>query len=494
MQFIVDNFELVTFTLSILVIISIFASKFSIRFGLPSLLIFLVIGMLAGSDGIGRIFFEDHKISQIIGIIALVYILFAGGLETNLQETTPIIKDGLILANLGVLLTALLMAFLAYYYLHFSFLEAFLLGSIVSSTDAASVFGLLRTTGIGLKGKLKPLLEFESGSNDTAAVILTTTSIQLLLNPQINYWGVALSVVLQISIGSLMGYFSGRLIAILLNRIGLEHEGLYTVLTIAYIYAVYSVTNFLQGNGFLAVYVCGIILGNSKFIHKRTIIMFVDGLSWLMQILMFLTLGLLVYPSRLIPIIIHGMVFAFFLTFVARPIAVFLCSIGSKYTFKDKLFLSWVGLRGATPIILATFPFTSGIAQSETIFNIIFFIVLTSLLLQGSTIVKSANLLGLALKQKKGSLYPFEFENRENSPAKLVEFIVPYNSDVANKPLVGLKIPEGCLITLICRGEEYIIPNGKAILQGGDVILVLMTNDSETEFGKILSSHNPILD
>ncbi len=490
MQFIVDNFEIVSFTLSFLVIISIFASKFSIRFGLPSLLIFLVIGMLAGSDGIGKIYFENHKISQIIGIVALVYILFAGGLETNLKDTTPIIKDGLILANFGVLFTALLMAGLAYFYLKFSFLEAFLLGSIVSSTDAASVFGLLRTTGIGLKGKLKPLLEFESGSNDTAAVILTTTTIHLILNPEINYWNVVLTIVLQISIGSLIGYLSGKFISIFLNRIGLEHEGLYTVLTIAYIYTVYSVTNFLYGNGFLAVYICGIILGNSKFVHKRTIIMFVDGISWLMQIVMFLTLGLLVYPSRIIPIVIPGMLFALFLTFVARPISVFLCTIGSRYSFRDKLFLSWVGLRGATPIILATFPFTNGIAKSEFIFNMIFFIVLTSLLLQGSTIVKSANLLGLARKQKKGSLYPFEFENKENSPTQLVEFIVPYFSDATEKPLVNLKIPEGCLITLICRGDEYMIPNGKAMLQGGDVLLVLVTNESEKEFAKILSTYS----
>jgi cell volume regulation protein A len=483
-----ENFELISFTLAFLVIISVFASKVSVRFGFPSFFIFLVIGMLAGSDGVGKIYFENHKLAQVIGMIALVYILFAGGLETNLNEILPIFKDGFILANLGVVITAFLVGILAYYFLHFSFLEAFLLGSIVASTDAASVFGLLRTTGIGLKGKLKPLLEFESGSNDTAAVILTTTFIQLIQVSEIDSWKIFIYIILQISVGSLFGYFSGKFISYILNKVQLEHEGLYTVLTVTYIYSIYSLTNFLNGNGFLAVYICGILLGNSNFFHKRTIIMFIYGLSWLMQIVMFLTLGLLVYPSRLTEVFLVGILFAFFLTFIARPVSVFICLFGSKYSLKEKLFISWVGLRGATPIILATFPFTVGYKNSEYIFNIIFFIVLCSLLLQGSTIVKSASLLGLTQKQKKGSLYPFDFENKEDSSTKLVEFIVPYFSNVSEKSLVELPIPEGCLITLICRGNEYIIPNGKATLQAGDVLLVLTTSESEKEFSKMLSS------
>lgn len=483
-----ENFEVISFTLSLLVIVSVLASKFSFRFGLPSLLIFLVIGMLAGSDGIGKIYFEDHRIAQIIGIVALIYILFAGGLETNLRESQPIIWDGMLLANFGVIITALIMAFFAHFIFSYSFMEAFLLGAIVSSTDAASVFGLLRTTGIGLKGRIKPLLEFESGSNDTAAVILTTTAIGLIINPETSFWGVTLNIFLQITLGTFFGYYGGKLISFILNKINLEHEGLYTVIVIAYIYMLYSVTNYAQGNGFLSVYISGIILGNSKFVHKRTIIMFIDGISWLMQILMFLSLGLLVYPSRLIPIIPTGLIFAFFLIFIARPLAVFLCFPFSKYKISEKLFLSWVGLRGATPIILATFPYNSGIEKSETIFNIVFFIVLTSLLLQGSSIVKSASLLNLSIKQKKGSLYPFEFENREGSDTKLVEYIVPYTSKLENKTLVELTIPEGCLIALICRGDEYIIPNGKERLKAGDVLLVLTNHNSETDFAKLLQS------
>jgi potassium/hydrogen antiporter len=486
MDTILENFEVISFTLSVLVIISVLASKFSFKFGLPSLLIFLLIGMLAGSDGIGGIYFEDHRVAQIIGVIALVYILFAGGLETNLKESVPIIWDGMILANLGVLVTALVMSLLGYFFFHFTFLEAFLLGAIISSTDAASVFGILRTTGIGLKGRLKPLLEFESGSNDTAAVILTTTAIGLILNPATSYWNVALNVFLQITLGSVMGFYGGKFISFVLNKANLEHDGLYTVIVIAYIYLLYSVTNFVQGNGFLAVYISGIILGNSKFVHKRTIIMFIDGISWLMQILMFLTLGLLVYPTRLIPIISTGLIFSFFLIFIARPLAVFLCFPFSKYKFPEKLFLSWVGLRGATPIILATFPFNSGIEKSETIFNVVFFIVLTSLILQGSMIAKVAHFLRLSVKKKKGSLYPFEFENKEGSDTKLVEYIVPYVTGVEEKTLVELKIPEGCLIALICRGEDYIIPNGKEKLKPGDVLLVLTNHLSEQEFAKLL--------
>lgn len=487
-ELILKNFELVIFTLSVLVVVSIYASKFSFQFGLPSLLFFLIIGMLAGSDGIGKIYFDDHEIAKIIGMFALVYILFSGGLDTNLSEIKPVIVDGMILSNLSVFITAFIVGMFVHYYLKFTILESFLVGAIVSSTDAASVFGILKTSGIGLKGNLKPLLEFESGSNDTAAVILTFGIIGFLVNPDAEWSTSLINLLSQITIGALTGYFSGKALCILINKINLEQEGLYTVLTLAYIYIVYGLTNLIYGNGFLAVYICGIIFGNSHFIHKRTIIMFVDGISWLMQILMFLTLGLLVFPSKLVDVVIPGIVISLFLIFIARPISIFLCLPTNKYSLREKLFISWVGLRGATPIILATIPYSFNIGISDIIFNIIFFIVLISLSLQGSTIKFLANLLSLTRKQKKASLYPFEYVNNFDSKTKLVEFIVPYSSTVVDRSLVEIMFPTNTLITVICRGDEYMIPNGKIVLQGGDVLLVLVNDDdSQKEFTKLLS-------
>jgi cell volume regulation protein A len=490
-EILLKNFELVIFTLSILVVLSVYASKISFTFGLPSLLLFLIIGMLAGSEGIGKIFFDDHEIAKTIGMFALVYILFSGGLDTNLTEIKPIIFDGMILSNFSVFITALILGAVVHFYFHFSLLESFLLGAIVSSTDAASVFGILKTSGIGLKGNLKPLLEFESGSNDTAAVIITLGIIDIFNNPGMEWKSALIHFVLQILIGSFMGYVLGKSLSILINWINLEQEGLYIVFTVASVYIVYGFTNFVKGNGFLAIYICGIIFGNSHFIHKRSIIMFMDGISWLMQILMFLTLGLLVFPSKLLEVIFPGILISLFLIFFARPISIFICLPTKRYTFNEKIFISWVGLRGATPIILATIPYSYNIPISDTIFNIVFFIVLISLSLQGSTINLLANLLSLTKSQKKASLYPFAYENNIGSQTKLLEFIVPYSSGVINKPLVENNFPDNTLITLICRGDEFMIPNGKITLQGGDVLLVLVSGeDAESKFIQLLSKSN----
>jgi potassium/hydrogen antiporter len=482
-----ENFESVALVLSILVVISIFLSKYSFKFGIPSLLFFLGMGMLAGTDGIGKIYFDDHLISKTIGMVALIYILFSGGLDTNLSEIKPVLIDGLILSNFSSIITGALLGVFVHFYLDFNYYEAFLLGAIVCSTDAASVFGILRTSGIGLKGKLKPLLEFESGSNDTAAVILTTGILGLISTPSMSISSLIGDIFLQVIIGALSGYGFGRLLHLIINKINLDQEGLYTVFTIVFIYLVYAVTNKIHGNGFLAVYICGIIFGNSHFIHKRTIIMFADGVAWLMQILMFLTLGLLVYPTKLLPIVFPGIIVALFLIFIARPLSIFICLPTFKYNFKEKLFISWVGLRGAAPIILATIPYAYDLEKSDYIFNIVFFIVLISLLLQGSTIKIIANFLKLSISQKKMSLYPFEYQNRADSKTRLVEVIIPYVSHVAGKSVVDLKIPEDVLITLICRGDEYLIPNGKIILQGGDVLLVLVNSEeSEMNFNQLL--------
>lgn len=381
---------------SSLLLISILASKAFQRLGIPALLVFLVIGMLAGSDGPGGIYFNDPYVAELLGIVALVLILFDGGLDTNWSDLRPALWPGLMLSTLGVLITAVLIGWFATFVLHFSWLEGLLLGAVVSSTDAAAVFSVLRVTHVRLKGILTPLLELESASNDPMAVFLTLSFLYLLSHPSASPAELALRFVQQMGIGAVLGLVMGRGMVVLVNRVRLSQGGLYPVLTVSLAFFIYAVTTILGGSGFLAVYLAGLVMGSWDFAHKDSVMRFHDGLAWLTQIAMFLTLGLLVFPSQLVPIFISGLAMAGVLIILARPISVFLCLLFARMSFNEKLFVSWVGLRGAAPIILATFPLLAGIAQAQLIFNLVFFIVLTSILLQGTSIPLVARWLGVA--------------------------------------------------------------------------------------------------
>lgn len=356
------------------------------RFGVPALLLFLAIGMLAGSDGPGGFHFEDTAFSQLIGVLALVYILFAGGLTTEWAATRPVLKEGVLLATCGVLPTATIVGIFVKYVLNFSWIEGLLLGAIISSTDAAAVFSVLRAKSLNLKGHLKPLLEFESGSNDPMAVFLTVGFIGLLTDPDARPAGMLLAFVLQMLLGAAGGYIMGQVMIFFVRRLRLGHDGLYPVLTLSLVLLTYGILDLMGGNGFLAVYVAGIVIGNRKFVHKQMLLSFHDGLAWLMQIAMFVTLGLLVFPSRLVPIMGMGVLIAACLIFVARPLSVFLLTAFSGWSLQEKTFVSWVGLRGAVPIILATYPLLAGVERAQFMFNVVFFVVITSVVLQGTTL------------------------------------------------------------------------------------------------------------
>ena len=336
----------------------------------------------------------------------LSFILFAGGLETQWESISSEIWRGLSLSTLGVVITATLVGMFAVMVLKFSVLEGMLLGAIVSSTDAAAVFSVLGSSKVRLKGGLKPLLELESGSNDPMAVFLTLGIIRILSNPGSSLWDLVPSFFLQMGLGSVLGYALGKAMIFVINRLRLEFEGLYPVLSLAGVLFIYGLTTSLGGNGFLAVYVAGILLGNHEFIHKKSLILFHDGLAWLMQITMFLTLGLLVFPRRLPAIAGIGLIVSLFLIFVARPISVFASLLFAKLNYRRKAMISWVGLRGAAPIILATFPLVAGIPKADTIFNLVFFIVLTSVLLQGTTITQTARWLKVACSYLKEAPIP----------------------------------------------------------------------------------------
>ncbi len=478
--------EVILLIASSLILISVGIAKFSDNLGVPALLLFIGVGVFAGSEGPGGIFFNDASLAQAIGIIALVFILFSGGLETDWKFVKPVAKPSFVLATVGVLLTATITAVFISLILKISFVWALLLGSIISSTDAAAVFSILNTRSISLKGKLKPLLELESGSNDPMAVFLTIGSIQLLLNPESSVMSLILLFFLQMGIGAGFGFGFGKLMVYLMNKLNFSYEGIYPVFSIAMCVLIFSITNVIGGSGFLAIYIAGIIVGNSSFVHKKSMTRFFDGLGTLGQIAMFLTLGMLVYPSHLIAVTGTGLLIAAFLIFIARPVSVFFSLSFFKFKLNEKVFISWVGLRGAVPIILATFPLLAGVANADIIFNVVFFIVLTSTLLQGWTLSPAAKLLKVDAPFKKRKEYPIEFNPMEGVDTELIDLIIPYKSAVSNKPIAELGFPDDSRIVLIWRNETSIVPSGGTALEEGDTILTLVNKGNMEEVKKIL--------
>jgi cell volume regulation protein A len=476
--------EYVLIGASILLLISVLVSKISDRFGIPALLLFLVLGMLAGSDGFGGFYFDDPALAQFIGIIALVLILFSGGLGTEWDEVRPVLKEGLLLSTLGVLITAVVVGLFASALLGLSNLEGLLLGSIVSSTDAAAVFSVLRSKGVSLKGKLKPLLELESGSNDPMAIFLTIGLIQLITLPNSSGADLIGLFIQQMLIGALIGYVMGKVIFFLINHLKLGYEGLYPVLTLSLVFLTFGLTDLIGGSGFLAVYLAGIILGRRDFLHQKSLMRFHDGLAWIMQIAMFLTLGLLVFPSRLIPITGVGLLIAGCLMFLARPISIFISLLPSSLNWREKSYISWVGLRGAAPIILATFPLIAKLEQANLIFNVVFFVVLTSILLQGTSLTRMAKWLKVDAPIVPKRIYPIEFVPMGGLKGELKELPIPNESRMNGKAIFELGLPDDFLIILIARDNDFILPSGGTVLQSNDTLLVLSDKES---FDKVMN-------
>ncbi|MEZ4969796.1 MAG: potassium/proton antiporter [Flavobacteriaceae bacterium] len=470
MNLTIENIVLVG---SILLFISIIVGKTSYKFGVPTLLLFLAIGMLAGSDGIGGIHFNDPKIAQFIGIVSLNFILFSGGLDTNWEAVKPIIKEGLVLSTLGVLLTALSLGTFVWLITDFSIYESMLLGSIVSSTDAAAVFSILRSKSMALKTNLRPTLELESGSNDPMAYVLTLAFLTLVVHQDQSIYSILPLFLQQMILGGAAGFGFGKLSKYIINNIKLDFEGLYPVLAIALMFITFSATDFVGGNGFLAIYICAVYLGNQDLIHKKTILKMFDGLAWLMQIVLFLTLGLLVFPSQIIPYIGIGLLISLFLIVVARPISVFLSLIFFKMRMKRRFYISWVGLRGAVPIVFATYPLLAGIDKANMIFNIVFFISVTSILIQGTTLSVVAKWLNVAIPEKAKRLSPTDLLFSENPKTTMREILVGPECFATNKKIVELGFPKNAIIAMIKRGDKYITPNGSTKIELDDTLIVL---------------------
>lgn len=468
--------------LSVLLLVCVLVSKITDRFGIPSLLLFLGIGMLAGSEGIGGIYFDDPALAQTVGIIALSLLLFAGGLGTSWRAVRPVLPHGLALATVGLVITALTVGVFASQVFNLPLLFGVLVGSIVSSTDAAAVFTILRAKSVGLRRPLRPLLELESGSNDPMAVFLTLAVLGLMGGAMDSWMSIAIMLVRQLALGAAVGIVAGELLPRAINRLRLGHDGLYAVFTLASALLVYGFTSRVGGNGFLAAYLAGLTMGRHDFVHKRSLVRFHEGLAWLMQIIMFLTLGLLVFPSRLIPEAGNAAIIALWLMFVARPVAVFVTLLPSKLMgWRQKAFASWVGLRGAAPILLATFPLLAGVPQADLIFNVVFFVVLASVLLQGTLMPTVAKLLGVDEPIVHEPAYPIEYSGRAGLGSVFSELEVVAETAAAGRAIVELHLPPELLVLLIARGDQFLIPSGGSVLEPGDRLLVLSEGDSLAE-------------
>jgi cell volume regulation protein A len=470
MHITIDNIILIG---SILLFISILAGKTSLRLGVPTLILFVIVGMLAGSEGIGGIRFDNPKVTKFLGVVSLNFILFAGGIDTDWKTIRPVLWKGISLSTLGVFITALTVGYFVYMVTDFSLLEGMLLGAIVSSTDAAAVFSILRSKHLGLKGYLRPTLELESGSNDPMAYFLTITLTMLIVEQDKSFVDIIPLFLMQFGFGAVIGLIMGKAGQFVINRIRLDYDGLYPILVIALMLFTFSAAEYIHGNGFLAVYLSALFLGNQELIHKKSIIRAFDGFAWLMQIVLFLTLGLLVFPSEIISVAGIGIIISVFLILIARPVSVFIALALFRMKTRNKFFISWVGLRGAVPIVFAMYPLLAGIENSGMIFNIVFFISMTSVLIQGTTLSKAARLFHVALPEKIRRRSPLDIALSEDFKSEFLEIDISQDSPAAGKKIVDLAFPKRSLIVLIKRKGKYLTPNGSTIIEPDDKLLIL---------------------
>ncbi|MCS3222409.1 potassium/proton antiporter [Bacteroides fragilis] len=470
---------------SILLFVSIVVGKTGYRFGVPALLLFLLVGMLFGSDGLG-LQFHNAKIAQFIGMVALSVILFSGGMDTKFKEIRPILSPGIVLSTVGVFLTALFTGLFIWYLsgmswtnIHFPLITSLLLASTMSSTDSASVFAILRSQKMNLKHNLRPMLELESGSNDPMAYMLTIVLIQFIQSDGMGTGNIIGSFIIQFLVGAAAGYILGKLAILILNKINIDNQSLYPILLLSFVFFTFAITDLLRGNGYLAVYIAGMMVGNHKITFRKEIATFMDGLTWLFQIIMFLMLGLLVNPHEMIEVAVVALLIGVFMIVIGRPLSVFLCLLPfRKITLKSRLFVSWVGLRGAVPIIFATYPVVANVEGSNMIFNIVFFITIVSLIVQGTSVSFVARLLHLSTPlEKTGN--DFGVELPEEIDTDLSDMTITMEMLNEADTLKDMNLPKGTLVMIVKRGDEFLIPNGTLKLHVGDKLLLISEKNKQ---------------
>ncbi len=472
--------EYFLFVGSLLILVGIMAGKVGTKFGLPALLLFLATGIFFGSGGFG-IHFDDPGTAQFVGVLALSIILFSGGMDTHYHDIKKVMAPGITLSTLGVAITTLVFGAILYFMgripvspIHLTFPIALLLAATMSSTDSASVFALLSNQQIHLKENLKPTLELESGSNDPMAYMLTIALIQYITSDAGgSAWQIVSTFLLQFIVGIVLGYAMGKLCVFLLNKVNIYNDSLYPILLLCMVFLTFAITTMLGGNGYLAVYITGIFVGNSRLVHKKSIKTFFDGITWLVQIILFIMLGLLVNAPSLWQVAPFAMIAGLVMIFVARPLAVFISMTPFKgFSFRGKVFLSWVGLRGAVPIIFATYPMMSDIPGADTLFNIVFFITVLSLTIQGSSISTLARWLRLDMPMPdRKSLFGVEIP--EEIGTRMEERKVTESMLSKGNTLMQLDLADHELVILVKRDERYMVPKGKLELQPKDVLLIV---------------------
>lgn len=455
----------------ILLAVSVLFSRASGRIGIPVFLLFLVLGMLAGSEGIGGIEFDDYHLSFRIGIIALALILFDGGLNTSMSSVRTGIYPAVVLSTLGVIGTGVVLAMAAYWF-GFPWEMALLLGAIVSSTDAAAVFSTLRGSGLSLKRRTGTVLELESGLNDPIAVILTMALTYNLIGQEDLSWWLAVDVLIQLVIGGVMGVASGIFGSWLLRRVRLPAGGLYPVLTLALAFLAFGLATITSGSGFLSVYLAGLIIGNGRFPYRPGVLRFHDAAAWLSQVMMFLFLGLLAVPSSLVEISVTGICLGLFLALVARPLIVLLCLLPFRYKWREILYIGWVGLRGAVPIILAMFPVLAGVESGREIFDIVFVIVVFTALIPGGTVGWITHRLQLVSDTPPAPPAVLEVTSLVPMSGEVSSFFINPVSAVCGVPLRSVPLPAEASALLIVRGESLVVPRGSTVLEPGDHVYI----------------------
>ncbi len=488
----------IMFVIAALLFFSVGVGKAGNKFGMPALLLFLAVGMIAGVDGFG-IRFDSAEAAQFIGMISLSIILFSGGVDTRYKDIKPVLAPGVVLATIGVLITTIVTGAFIYYIFKwiapeyaFGWIESFLLAAIMSSTDSASVFSILNSSRTGLKQNLKPTLELESGSNDPMAYLLVIILIGIIesggaMTGEL-WWHSATMLIMQLALGVIGGLIIGYLTVLAVNRLRIDNEFMYPVLVIACVFLTFSLTEFIGGNSYLAVYIAGLVVGNCKLTLKHTITTFFGGFTWLVQILMFLSLGLLVNPHELVNshIIVPGILLGAFMILIARPVAVFISLIPfTKFTLKAKLYISWVGLRGAVPIIFATYALmSSDVEHARLMFNMVFFITIISLLVQGTTVNKMAEWLGLkdTLKERH-----FNVNLPEGVTAVMNEMEVTAKLLENGNQLKDIVLPPDTLVVMVKRDGQFLVPKGQSRLYLGDTLL--MVAQEEKDLKSLFDNH-----
>lgn len=504
--------EFILLILSLLFFVSIFADKIGYRFGVPALLLFLIVGMLFGSESMASIIGMDAgvaidtNVAQALSTMAMCIILFTGGMETKFSEIKSVLAPGVTLATVGVILTCAITGTIIYFLFGWinavytmSLWTAFLTAATMSSTDSASVFSVLRTNGVGLKHNLRPLLELESGANDPMAYVLTSTLISVVVSRYANgntepIEGLPIiqNILIQLVMGSVLGFVFGQGIVALMRRVKLGNEALYPIMILTACISIFSITYYLKGNTYLAVYVGGLIIGNNKFTRKRQTRSFFNGLAWLSQLMMFLMLGLMVQPKELInpKVWLPCLIISLVMICISRPLSVLLCMLPfrDRYRQRDRIFLSWVGLKGAVPIIFAIMCKAGGVPHADMIFNVVFLCTLVSLLTQGTTLAPIANKLGLATPPtKEHTLEHFDLDLPEEIQSSAREVEVTEKHLVNGNTLREVAIPPKTLIVMVRRGEDFFVPTGSSTLELGDQLLVISDKDAEESYQHMMN-------